>query len=258
MLPLKKILSYTLAFVLAAGCSQPNDKVMIATAANVQYVMQELQKAFERETGIQTEMVVSSSGKLTTQIREGAPFDVFVSADTRYPQEIYNHGGGQEPPRVYARGALVLWTADSTAVPGLSVLTSDTIRKIALANPQTAPYGRAAVQVLEKAGLYDKVRTKLVYGESIAQTTQFIQTRAADVGFTALSVVLSPELKQKGRWIKLDSTSYEPIEQSAVLLMHSEDSPKLLPSRRFYEFLYSSKARAIFRQYGYTVQEDNN
>jgi molybdate transport system substrate-binding protein len=251
----KKSLLYILSSLLVAGCSQPNDKVVVATAANVQFVMQELQKAFEQETGIRIELVVSSSGKLTTQIREGAPFDLFVSADTRYPQEIYTHGGSELPPRIYARGALVLWTRDSTITPRLADLTAGTIRKIALANPQTAPYGQAAVQVLRKAGLYDQVESKLVYGESIAQTTQYIESGAADVGFTALSMVLSPGMKGKGRWIPLDSASYDPINQSAVLLLHSEDSPKRQPSRQFYDFLFSAKARAIFRQYGYAVDD---
>ncbi len=236
------------------GCTKPNDKVVVATAANVQFVMQELQKVFQKDTGIELDMVVSSSGKLTAQIREGAPFDVFVSADTRYPQEISNNGGAATPPRIYARGALVLWTRDSTITPELTMLTQAGVKKIALANPETAPYGKAAVQVLEKAGLYDRVKSKLVYGESISQTTQYIATGAADVGFTALSVVLSPEMKGKGTWTLLDSTSYTPIDQAAILLKHSETSPKRNKSQQFYDFLYSEKARSIFRQYGYSVE----
>ena len=238
----------------AIGCTKPNDKVVVATAANVQFVMQALQKTFERESDIRLDIVVSSSGKLTAQIQEGAPFDIFVSADTRYPQEIYANGGAENPPKVYARGALVLWTRDSTITPELTMLTQADVKKIALANPETAPYGKAAVQVLKKAGLFDQVNAKLVYGESIAQTTQYIATGAADVGFTALSVVLSPEMKGKGSWIRLDSASYEPIDQAAILLRHSDTSPKREKSQQFYDFLYSEKARAIFREYGYTVE----
>jgi molybdate transport system substrate-binding protein len=251
---LKIALLYSFCLLLLAGCSKPNENVVVATAANVQYVMLELKKVFEKETGIPLELVVSSSGKLTAQIREGAPFDLFVSADTRYPQEIYTNGGSEIPPKVYARGALVLWTRDSTAAPRLESLTDPGIRKIAIANPRTAPYGQAAVEVLQQAGLYEQVKSKLVYGESIAQTTQYIETGAADVGFTALSVVLSPEMKGKGSWTKLDSTTYQPINQAAVLLLHSEDSPKRQKSRQFYDFLYSEKAKAIFRKYGYGVE----
>jgi len=236
------------------GCSTPNDKVVVATAANVQFVMQELQKEFEKSSATRLEIVVGSSGKLTAQIREGAPFDLFVSADTRYPQEIYGNGGGGAAPRIYARGALVLYTSDSTVTPDLQKLTNPDIKKIALANPETAPYGAAAVQVLEKAGLYEQLKNKLVYGESIAQTTQYIATGAADVGFTALSIVLSPEMKGKGRYLLLDSTAYTPIDQAALLLKHSESSPKREKSQEFYDFLFSEEAKLIFRKYGYSVE----
>lgn len=248
-----KILAVLSAFFLFTHCSTPNEKVVVATAANVQFVMKELQQAFEKQSTIRLEIVVGSSGKLTAQIREGAPFDIFVSADTRYPQEVFANGGAEAAPKVYARGALVLWSRDSTATPQLADLTDPKIKKIALANPETAPYGRAAVEVLQKAGSYDQVKSKLVYGESIAQTTQYIETGAADVGFTALSVALSPEMRGKGRWTKLDSTSYTPIDQAAIILRHSETSPKRQKSQAFYDFLYSEKAKAIFRKYGYSV-----
>ncbi len=242
------------AILFLAACSKPNDKVVVATAANVQFVIKELQKEFEKNSDTRLEIVVGSSGKLTAQIREGAPFDLFVSADTRYPQEIYDNGGGETAPKVYARGALVLWTSDSTSTPELQILANPDIKKIALANPETAPYGTAAVQVLEKAGIYELVKGKLVYGESIAQTTQYIATGAADVGFTALSIVLSPEMKNKGRYVKLDSATYAPIDQAAVLLKHSETSPKREKSQEFYDFLFSEKAKVIFRKYGYSVK----
>lgn len=248
-----KFLTALSVLLALTNCSTPNEKVVVATAANVQFVMKELQKAFEKESDIRLDIVVGSSGKLTTQIREGAPFDLFVSADTRYPQEVFANGGAEAPPKVYARGALVLWSRDSSAAPQLADLTDPKIKKIALANPEIAPYGQAAVEVLQKLGTYDQLKSKLVYGESIAQTTQYIETGAADVGFTALSVVLSPEMRGKGRWTKLDSTAYAPIDQAAIMLRHSETSPKRQKSQEFYDFLYSEKARAIFRKYGYSV-----
>ncbi len=241
------------ALFLIISCSTPNEKVVVATAANVQFVMKELQKAFEKESDIRLDIVVGSSGKLTTQIREGAPFDIFVSADTRYPQEVFENGGTDGPPKVYARGALVLWSSDSSAAPQITDLTNPAIKKIALANPETAPYGQAAVEVMQKTGVYDQLKSKLVYGESIAQTTQYIETGAADVGFTALSIALSPEMRGKGSWTKLDSTTYAPIEQAAIILRHSETSPKRQKSQEFYDFLYSEKAKVIFRKYGYSV-----
>ncbi|GAB2785739.1 molybdate ABC transporter substrate-binding protein [Rhabdobacter roseus] len=244
------------ALWFGASCSRPNENIVVATAANVQFVMQELKAEFERQSDRKLELVVSSSGKLTTQIREGAPFDVFVSADTKYPAEIHRNGGSEQPPRVYAQGTLVLWTMDTTrSGPDLARLTSDAIRKIAIANPRTAPYGEAALEVLQQAGIYEQVKGKLVFGESIAQTSHYITTRSADVGFTALSMVLSPEMKGKGRWIKLDSTTYRPIEQAAILLRHSAASPKREASEAFYNFLFSESAKVIFRKYGYSVDD---
>ena len=238
--------------VLMVGCTKPSDKIIVATAANVQYVMQDIKKEFEKESGKKIEIVVSSSGKLTTQIREGAPFDVFVSADTKYPNELYAKGGSDERPKIYALGSIVLWSRNiDSANLKVENLIEDKIKKIAIPNPRTAPYGEAAIQVLQKQKSFEKLRAKLVYGESIAQTAQYITSGSVEVGFNALSVVLSPEMKGKGHWILVDSNLYQPIKQAAVLLKHSEDSPKKEPSRQFYDFLYSKKAKEIFKKYGY-------
>jgi len=238
--------------IILAGCSKPSDKIIIATAANVQYVMQDIKKEFEKESGKKIEIVVSSSGKLTTQIREGAPFDVFVSADTKYPQEIYARGGSDEKPKIYALGTLVLWAKNiPSADLKIEILSGEKVRKIAIPNPRVAPYGEAALQVLEKQKSFDQIKKKLVYGESIAQTAQYISSGSVEAGFNALSIVLSPEMKGKGQWIIVDSTLYKPIEQAAILLKHSADSPKKETSRQFYDFLYSKKGREIFTKYGY-------
>jgi len=243
---------FLLFIVLIVGCSKPSDKIIIATAANVQYVMQDIKKEFEKESGKKIEIVVSSSGKLTTQIREGAPFDVFVSADTKYPDELYARGGSDEKPKIYALGSIVLWSRslDSSDLK-VENLIENKIKKIAIPNPQTAPYGEAAIQVLQKQKSFEKLKTKLVYGESIAQTAQYITSGSVEVGFNALSVVMSPEMKGKGQWILVDSSLYEPIKQAAILLKHSDDSPKKETSRQFYDFLYSKKGREIFKKYGY-------
>lgn len=243
---------FVLVFWVFAGCSTPNKNLVVATAASVQYVMKELIAEFEKESGIPTQMVVGSSGKLTAQIREGAPFDVFVSADTKYPREIFQNGGGEEVPKVYALGALIAWTADSTLdLKGLAFLTNPTLKKIAIPNPSTAPFGEAAVAAMNKLGVYERLKDKLVFGESIAQTSQYIAGGSVDVGFSALSVVLAKEMKGKGKWIEVDSTLYPPIEQAAILLRHSNDSPKQKNARLFYDFLFSAKAKAIFKKYGY-------
>jgi molybdate transport system substrate-binding protein len=240
-----------LLFFLTA-CSKPSDKIIVATAANVQYVMQEIKKEFEKETGKPIEIVVSSSGKLTTQIREGAPFDVFVSADTKYPDEIYKKGGAEQEPKVYALGTLVMWSKNilkEELTPEL--LANEKVKKIAIPNPDVAPYGAAALAFLKKRADFEQIKTKLVYGESIAQTAQYISSGAVEVGFNALSIVLAPEMKEHGTWVEVDSSLYQPIEQAAILLRHSSNSPKKETSQQFYDFLYSAKAKAIFKKYGY-------
>lgn len=243
---------FPVLFILFTGCSKPSEKIIVATAANVQYVMKDLKAAFEKETGTEIEVIVNSSGKLTAQIREGAPFDVFVSADTKYPDEIFSNGGSDEKPKIYAYGTLALWSMHIPANElSLKSLTSDKIKKIAVPNPKLAPYGEAAMQALEKEKLLDTLKSKFVYGESIAQAAQYITTGSTEAGFTALSVILAPEMKGKGFYSVVDSTAYQPIAQAALLLKHSENSPKKIKSRQFYDFLFSQQAKAIFRKYGY-------
>jgi molybdate transport system substrate-binding protein len=243
---------FLLLSVILAGCSKPSDKIVVATAANVQYVMKEIQKEFEKETGEEIQIVVGSSGKLTAQIREGAPFDVFVSADTKYPQEIFKNGGSDEEPKIYATGSLVLWAKEIPETElSTAILATEKVKKIAIPNPRNAPYGEAAIEVLKAQKLFEKTEKKLVYGESIAQTAQYISTGSVEAGFNALSIVLSPEMKNKGHYIIIDSTLHKPIQQAAILLKHSNASPKKESSQKFYNFLYSNKAKQIFKKYGY-------
>lgn len=255
-MPHCKILHVTfslLLFICTSG-TVVAQQITVATAANVQYVMQELKTAFEASTGIRVQVVAGSSGKLSAQIREGAPFDVFVSADMQYPEALYKAGFASDTPKVYARGVLVLWSANPAIQPGkdLGMLAQSPVKKIALANPKTAPYGTAAESAMRYYKVYDKVKDKLVYGESIAQASQFIATRSADIGFTAKSVVLSGEMKGKGRWVDVDAKSYSPILQGAVILKQGKEK-NIDAANRFYSFLYSKTAQSILTKYGYLV-----
>lgn len=229
--------------------------ITIAVAANMQFAIEELTKAFTRKTGVNCEITISSSGKLTAQVKKGAPFDVFVSANMKYPREIVNSDLAAAPPKVYAYGKLVLWSMNDDINPSLEMLGDSSIRHIALANPKLAPYGVAAVEVLENYQLLEKVEQKLVYGESIAQTNQFVITGAAEVGFTAMSVVLSPQIKGKGKWIEINQNDYPPIEQGVVVVKR-ENSPAD-NALKFYEFLSSEEAIAILETFGYAVSVDN-
>ena len=228
------------------------NKITVAVAANMQFPMKALKEKFENETGIKVDIILSSSGKLTQQIQEGAPYDVFISADTSYPQTLYRKGFAPTAPQVYAKGVLVLWTMNTNITPSkdLKILLNKNVKKIAAANPKIAPYGVAAEQVLKSYNIYDQVKTKLVFGESITQTNQFITSQSADIGFTAKSVVLSDEMKNKGTWIELNHDDYPPILQAAVLLKYGIENNSSA-ARKFYDFLFSATAKDIYKKYGY-------
>ena len=228
----------------------------VAVAANVQYTFEEIKAVFEKDMGIAIKPVIGSSGKFTAQIENGAPFDVFLSADLEYPQTLEKEGLTYNTPKVYAYGTLVLWTmADADLSKGIAVLADAGIKKIAIASPQTAPYGRQAVNALKHYNLYPQVQKKLVYGESIAQTNQFIATKAVDAGLTAKSIVLAPNMKDQGKWVEIEKDAYEPIAQGAVILKRAQDG-NLENAQKFFDFLFSAEAGEIFKKYGYVLPQE--
>lgn len=251
-----KLLPFVLPFLfLFSHChsSSSSDKLLIATAANMQFAMEAISQAFSQESGIAIETIVSSSGKLTAQIKEGAPYDVFVSANMKYPQDLYEHGYTTKQPEVYAFGQLVLWTLKDS-LPALVDLKNNTqLRHLAIANPRNAPYGRAAIEVLQHYGLYESWQDKLVYGESIAQTNQFILSEAADLGFTAQSVVLSPNVVGRGKWLPIDSSNYSPIAQGIVIIKKKNSSTER--AQKFYDFLFSKQGKEILSTFGYQIKD---
>lgn len=270
-LPIKvfKVCFSVLAFcIILEGCGNTSKesnatgdktmKITIATAANMQFAMKELTQAFTDTSGIECDIVIGSSGNLTAQISEGAPYDVFVAANMKYPNTLYDKGMAEKPPAIYASGRLVLWTIMDDRSPTLGELTTDRIKHIAIANPKLAPYGAAAIEVLQHHNLLEKIRPKLVYGESIAQTNQFITSASAEVGFTAMSVVLSPQMKDKGKWTALAPDTYAPIDQGAIIIKKENSDQKRNSSNgpgQFFEFLFSSKAKEILKDFGYLVYE---
>lgn len=229
--------------------SSQEETLRIATAANMQFAIKELTHVFTQQTGIKCTTIISSSGKLTAQIKEGAPYDVFISADLKFPEELYRNNLTNSKPATYAYGQLVLWTQKENLEPSLEILSTDNIQHIALANPRTAPYGQAAIEILKYNHLLQALKSKLVYGESIAQTNQFIHSQAAQIGFTAKSVVLSPQMKRQGRWIDLDTNSYTPIAQGVVLLKNKETQQA--GAKQFHDFLFSATAKEILSNFGY-------
>lgn len=243
----------SLLLLLAQPVIAAESSLTVAVAANVKYAFDDLAAEFTKETGITVKSVFSSSGKLTAQVQSGAPYDVFLSADMKYPEALYKNGQAASVPKVYAYGTLVLWSAkDVDLSKGVAGIADDTIRKVAIANPKLAPYGREAIKVLDYYKVRANVEPKLVYGESISQVNQYIDSKSVDVGFTAKSVVVSPELQSKGKWVEVPAESYAPIAQGVVMLRHGLANNGDA-TRKFYGFILSDKARAIFVKYGYTL-----
>jgi molybdate transport system substrate-binding protein len=226
-------------------------KLRIAVAANAQFVSRIMTQEFKKQSGIDAELIVSSSGKLTAQIEQGAPYNVFLSADMKYPQELYSKQLTTAKPEIYAYGTLVMWSKKEIDLSkALNSLINNSVKKISIANAALAPYGEAAEQALQHMGLLAKLKTKLVYGESIAQVNQYLLTGVADVAFTAKSVVLDHDQKNTGNWKEVDPKLYKPIAQGVVVLK-ATTGENLKQANRFYKFLFSAKAKQIFKQYGY-------
>ncbi len=232
------------------------ETVAVAAAANLDYVLEPLNAEFAKtRPDIAVRSEIGASGSLVAQIKNGAPYDVFLSADTEYPRKLVDAGGAEGASFVtFAMGRLVLWTTRPGLAPTSieAIVRNESVRKLAIANPDTAPYGRAAVEVLGKLGLSDIAKPKLVFGENITQTAQFVSTGNADAGFVALSLVLSPKLKDKGRWLEVPESLYAPIEQAGVLTSRGAANKA---ARQYLEFLTSPAARKVFIQFGYGLPE---
>ena len=227
-------------------------EVNAAVAANFTTPVQRIVELFQKESGHTVKLSFGSSGKFTAQIKEGAPFDVFLSADEKNPKLLEQEGLAVEGSRfIYAFGKLVLWSAQPNLVDAKGeVLRKGGYNKIAYAEPKLAPYGVAAKETLEELGLWNTVQGKLVTGESITQAYQFAATGNADLAFIALSQITKDGKVTEGSWWMVPAHMYNPIKQSAVLLTAAPDK---VAARAFLAFLKSEKAVAIIRTYGYEL-----
>lgn len=240
-----RFLLYFVLLLLSPCCVAQALKV--AVAANLQPVFEQLATAFKQESGIELTAAFNASGLFATQILNGAPYDLFLSADDSYPQKLFAAGLTQGRPRIYAYGTLILWSTQ----PGLNLddwpqALAHSTGKIALADPKLAPYGREAVRVLTHYQLTDTLKTRLVYATNIGQTNQYIVSQSVDAGFTAKSAVLAPTMREVGHWIDIDPAAYQPIAQAMVVLKNAPAS-----ANRFSDFMQSDTARLILAQYGY-------
>lgn len=252
---LKKTLCCLLLAILAlASAAHAADELLIAAAADLQFAMPELASQFEKQTGQKVTISFGSSGNIASQIRNGAPFDLFFSADLNYPRQL-DADGLAEPGSMfrYANGQIVLWTLKTSNIDisrGLAVLADSSVHKIAVANPEHAPYGRAAVAALQKKGVYDKVKDKIVLAENISQTAQFVDSGSADVGIVALSLVVAPSVQDKGTYFKIPGSDYPPIEQGCIILKTSKHKPA---AQQFVDFIKTPAAKNILQQFGFVA-----
>jgi len=233
-----------------ASAGEPEKtRLLVACAASAIDAMTEITTSFEAETGVGVDITQGSSGKFFAQISHGAPFDIYFSADDEYPAKLENARLTSMRKR-YARGRIVLWAladAPFDIRKGLSVLAEPGVGKIAVANPRVAPYGRAAIEAFQHAAIQHEIRPKLVTGENISQTAQFVESGAADIGVLSLSVALSPRMAGKGKYWMIPSQVHKPIDADVVVLARSK---KQALARRFLEFATSDEAEAIWVRYG--------
>ncbi len=240
-------------FTLVSACTHHAKKpsLMIATAANMQRPMDSLTKGFTDLTGLTCNKTVSSSGNHTAQITAGAPYDVFVSADMKYPETLYQTGHTLGPPKIYGYGQTVLWVKQGGLEPSFESLTSKSIRRIVVPNPKNAPYGRSAIQALKSSGYYDQIKDKLIYAQSVAHANHFMVSGAVDAGFTAISAVMDNPLFDKGRFVVLDATENPPIAQGIVVIRRPQSDSS--SAQAFVDFVLSEEGRRILHQFGYTT-----
>ena len=225
--------------------------VLVAAAPNIKFAFDNLEAAFHQQTGIAVKPVYASSGALTQQIEAGAPYDVFLAADTKYPKHLYKAGMAASAPKVYAYGALVLWSkAPLNLTNWQSLLKGPQIRKIAVPNPRLAPYGLEALRALKYYHLFNLLKGKIIYGENLLTVIQYVDAGVAEVGFTAKSLMVAPEMRGRGHWVKIPQSAYKPIAQSAVLLKRSASNPD---AQKFLTFVYSPAGRRILKANGYRL-----
>jgi molybdate transport system substrate-binding protein len=233
-------------------------EITVAAAADTSTALPELAAAYTKKTGQAIKLSFGASGNLTNQIRNGAPFDIFFSADEQYPQQLIAEGlAAKDTLFRYAVGRLVLWVPNESPLDlsklGEKALLDPSVKKISIANPATAPYGRAAEAALRHYGIYDQVSSRLVLGESVSQAAQFVESGNAQAGLIALSHALSPAMQGKGRYWTVPLDAYPTLNQAVVVLSKSKQQES---ARKFLEFLRSPEATSLLTHYGFSMSAE--
>jgi molybdate transport system substrate-binding protein len=243
-----------LVLLTAAKAQAQKQVVRVAAAADLKFALSEVASAYENQAGVKIETTYGSSGNLFSQLQNGAPFDLFFSADIEYPRKL-EAAGLAEPGTIYmyAVGRIAIWMPADAKVDvskhGWDALLDPSVQKIAIANPEHAPYGRAAITALRKSGIYDRVKAKLVFGENISQAAQFVQSGSAQAGILAMSLALSPAMRDGNRW-EIPQQDYEPIEQRAAVLKNAVNKKAALA---FLEYVKSEAGKRTLEKYGFTA-----
>jgi molybdate transport system substrate-binding protein len=242
-----------LALSAGAGSTQTPRRLAVAAASDLQAALPEVVRGFERTASSTVTVSFGSSGNFFAQIQNGAPFDLFLSADIDYPRRLAA-AGYADPATLYgyATGRIALWARRESGVDmskGLTVLADARIKRIAIANPEYAPYGRAAVAALRQAKLYDTLRPKFVLGENIAQTAQLVDSGNADAGILALSLVLGPALRASGTYAEIPASAHPPIEQAAIIVSASRNKEL---AREFLAYLRRPETNSLLHRFGFT------
>jgi len=250
-----KFLVWGLAvFVSTAVTPAFAEQVLVAVAANFVPPFRKVSIEFEKSTGHHVQVAVGSSGNLYSQIKNGAPFDMFFSADHERPKKLEEEGFGVKDTRfTYAIGRLVLWSSNADLIKGEETLSSKNYTHLAITNPKNAPYGLAAMQAMQNLRIWDKLQPQhiIVMGENIDQTMRFVESGKAALGFVALSQVLDPKRKGKGSRWDVPNKLHEPIQQDVILLMKGKDNPA---AKALMEFIGGPQAKTIIERYGYELK----
>jgi molybdate transport system substrate-binding protein len=238
-------------------CQAADREINIAAAADLSAALQEIAANYEKQSGVKVELSFGASGALTQQIQNGAPFDVFFSADMGYPRQLIAAGQADSGSLYrYAVGRLVLWVPKDSPLDvehkGIDVLLDPSVKKIAIANPQHAPYGRAAAAALKHYGLSDKLSDKLVLGENIAQAAQFVESGNAQVGFVALAHASAPSMQGKGKYWVVPADAYPPLDQGVVIV---SASPRKQDAVAFLKYVKGAEFAAVLRRYGFSLPD---
>lgn len=252
---MRRFLSYLLMLALMGPTLAQAEKITIAAAADLKFAMDEVIATFSKtHPGNEVSAVYGSSGNFQTQIRNGAPYDLYFSADINYPRALVSDGLAASAVKPYAVGRIVIWSASQDARQmTLGDLAAPSITRIAIANPQHAPYGKRAEEALKASGLWDKIQSKLVFGENVGQAAQYVSTGNAQVGIIALSLAMSPALSSKGGYALVPDTLHGPLEQGYIITKRAASNPL---AKQFADYLGSPAARSVMVRYGFVLPGD--